>query len=108
MNSEGRRYRARLLLDLRHAAFLDDLEPHQVAQVPHCLLMVAAEDHPMQECHHAALDHVLAPVQEQPPGIGVGIVVRDKLVFAKGYGCRDYVLRRYGRCGRGRRGHLEH
>src|ERR1700674_5881560 len=25
-----------------------------------------------------------------PPGIGVGIVVNDKLVFAKGYGYRDY------------------
>jgi len=24
------------------------------------------------------------------PGIGVGIVVGDKLVFAKGYGYRDY------------------
>ena len=24
------------------------------------------------------------------PGIGVGIVVKDKLVFAKGYGYRDY------------------
>jgi len=24
------------------------------------------------------------------PGIGVGIVVNDKLVFAKGYGYRDY------------------
>ena len=24
------------------------------------------------------------------PGIGVGVVVRDKLVFAKGYGYRDY------------------
>ncbi len=24
------------------------------------------------------------------PGIGVGIVVSDKLVFAKGYGYRDY------------------
>ena len=24
------------------------------------------------------------------PGIGVGIVVDDKLVFAKGYGYRDY------------------
>jgi CubicO group peptidase (beta-lactamase class C family) len=24
------------------------------------------------------------------PGIGVGIVVKDKLVFAKGYGFRDY------------------
>jgi CubicO group peptidase (beta-lactamase class C family) len=24
------------------------------------------------------------------PGVGVGIVVQDKLVFAKGYGCRDY------------------
>lgn len=25
------------------------------------------------------------------PGIGVGIVVKDTLVFAKGYGYRDYV-----------------
>ena len=24
------------------------------------------------------------------PGIGIGIVVNDKLVFAKGYGYRDY------------------
>ena len=24
------------------------------------------------------------------PGIGVGVVVKDKLVFAKGYGYRDY------------------
>ena len=24
------------------------------------------------------------------PGIGVGVVVGDTLVFAKGYGCRDY------------------
>ena len=24
------------------------------------------------------------------PGVGVGIVYRDKLVFAKGYGYRDY------------------
>jgi CubicO group peptidase (beta-lactamase class C family) len=24
------------------------------------------------------------------PGVGVGIVVNDKLVFAKGYGYRDY------------------
>ena len=24
------------------------------------------------------------------PGVGVGIVVHDKLVFAKGYGYRDY------------------
>src|SRR5262249_51194464 len=24
------------------------------------------------------------------PGVGVGIVVKDKLVFAKGYGYRDY------------------
>src|SRR5690348_47204 len=24
------------------------------------------------------------------PGLGVGIVVRDRLVFAKGYGYRDY------------------
>src|SRR5437773_12234627 len=24
------------------------------------------------------------------PGIGVGIVIKDKLVFAKGYGYRDY------------------
>ena len=24
------------------------------------------------------------------PGVGVGIVVNDKLVFAKGYGFRDY------------------
>ncbi|HTY08736.1 MAG TPA: serine hydrolase domain-containing protein, partial [Candidatus Edwardsbacteria bacterium] len=24
------------------------------------------------------------------PGVGVGIVAKDRLVFAKGYGCRDY------------------
>ena len=37
-------------------------------------------------------DEYMAQVMKDwnAPGIGVGIVVKDKLVFAKGYGFRDY------------------
>src|SRR5262245_24643484 len=40
----------------------------------------------------AGFDDFMAKVLKDwnGPGIGVGIVVKDKLVFAKGYGYRDY------------------
>ena len=40
----------------------------------------------------AGFDDYMAQVMKDwnAPGIGVGIVVKDKLVFAKGYGFRDY------------------
>ena len=40
----------------------------------------------------AGFDAYMAQVLKDwnAPGIGVGIVVKDKLVFAKGYGFRDY------------------
>ena len=38
------------------------------------------------------LDAYMATVMKDwdAPGIGIGVVVKDKLVFAKGYGYRDY------------------
>ena len=40
----------------------------------------------------AGFDAYMAQVMKDwnAPGIGVGIVVKDKLVFAKGYGFRDF------------------
>jgi CubicO group peptidase (beta-lactamase class C family) len=40
----------------------------------------------------AGFDETMAQIVKDwnVPGIGVGIVVKDKLVFAKGYGYRDY------------------
>jgi CubicO group peptidase (beta-lactamase class C family) len=52
--------------------------------------------HPQQPLNVDArlkgFDQYMAQVMKDwnAPGIGVGIVVRDKLVFAKGYGYRDY------------------
>jgi CubicO group peptidase (beta-lactamase class C family) len=47
---------------------------------------------PSIESRLAGFDDYVAHLLEtwNAPGIGVGIVVKDKLVFAKGYGYRDY------------------
>lgn len=47
---------------------------------------------PSIESRLAGFDGYMAQLLEtwNVPGIGVGIVVKDKLVFAKGYGYRDY------------------
>jgi CubicO group peptidase (beta-lactamase class C family) len=47
---------------------------------------------PTIETRLAGFDAYMAQVLKDwnAPGIGVGIVVKDKLVFAKGYGYRDY------------------
>ena len=44
------------------------------------------------EARLRGFDDYMAQVMKDwnAPGIGVGIVVKDKLVFAKGYGFRDY------------------
>ncbi len=51
----------------------------------------AAED-PLVAKKLQGFDEYMAKVVKDwnVPGIGVGVVVRDKLVFAKGYGYRDY------------------
>jgi CubicO group peptidase (beta-lactamase class C family) len=47
---------------------------------------------PSVEARLAGFDEEMAKIVKDwnVPGIGVGIVVKDKLVFAKGYGYRDY------------------
>ena len=52
----------------------------------------AAAQQPSIESRLAGFDAYMAQVLEDwnAPGIGVGIVVKDKLVFARGYGYRDY------------------
>ena len=52
----------------------------------------AAQQQPSIESRLAGFDDYMAHLLEtwNAPGVGVGIVVKDKLVFAKGYGYRDY------------------
>lgn len=59
-----------MLVFLRQPAFLDDFEAHQGAEVANRFCMVAVENHPMEQGHHAALDHVFAPIQKESPGVG--------------------------------------
>jgi CubicO group peptidase (beta-lactamase class C family) len=51
-----------------------------------------AQQPPSIESRLAGFDDYMAHLLEtwNAPGIGIGIVVKDKLVFAKGYGYRDY------------------
>jgi len=55
----------------------------------------SAAQQPSIEFRLAGFDDYMAHLLEtwNAPGIGVGIVVKDKLVFAKGYGYRDYGKR---------------
>ena len=52
----------------------------------------ARAQEPSVEARLAGFDEYMAQVLKDwnVPGIGVGIVVKDRLVFAKGYGYRDY------------------
>jgi CubicO group peptidase (beta-lactamase class C family) len=63
------------------AAALVLASPAAVAQRP-----------PSVEARLKGFDQYLAQVMKDwdAPGIGVGIVVKDKLIFARGYGYRDY------------------
>jgi CubicO group peptidase (beta-lactamase class C family) len=56
--------------------------------------LLGAQQPPL-EARLAGLDAYMAQVLKDwnVPGIGVGVVVKDKLVFAKGYGYRDYGKR---------------
>jgi CubicO group peptidase (beta-lactamase class C family) len=56
--------------------------------------MLAAQPPPI-EARLEGLDAYMAQVLQDwnVPGIGVGVVVKDKLVFVKGYGYRDYGKR---------------
>ncbi len=57
---------------------------------------VAAAQQPQSvETRLKGFDAYMAQVQKDwdAPGVGIGIVVRDKLVFARGYGFRDYGKR---------------
>ncbi|MEO8500609.1 MAG: serine hydrolase domain-containing protein, partial [Vicinamibacteria bacterium] len=53
---------------------------------------VAAPPVPGIEARLKGFDEYMAKVMADwnAPGIGIGIVVKDKLVFAKGYGFRDF------------------
>src|SRR6476659_7488253 len=55
----------------------------------------SAAQQPSIESRLDGFDDYMAHLLEtwNAPGIGVGIVVKDKLVFAKGYGYRDYGKR---------------
>src|SRR5580765_5449874 len=55
----------------------------------------SAAQQPSIEFRLDGFDDYMAHLLEtwNAPGIGVGIVVKDKLVFAKGYGYRDYGKR---------------
>src|SRR5436853_3361960 len=52
----------------------------------------AAAQQPSIDAKLQGFDAYMAQVMKDwnVPGIGVGIVVKDKLVFARGYGYRDY------------------
>lgn len=52
-----------------------------------------AQRSPSVEARLKGFDQYMTQVMKDwdAPGIGVGIVVKDKLVFAKGYGYRDYA-----------------
>src|SRR5664279_4913510 len=83
----------RTLRGLRQAAFFDELEAHQVTKVPYRFLVVAVENHPMQQRHHAALDCVLAPIQEKPPGIGYALRELGPTRQRAGAGFQDLARR---------------
>src|SRR5881397_2680401 len=53
---------------------------------------VLTAQQPSVESRLTGFDGYMAQVLKDwnVPGIGVGVVVKDKLVFAKGYGYRDY------------------
>jgi CubicO group peptidase (beta-lactamase class C family) len=71
-------------------------ETIQCVRVPLILALVCASLAPAQNLDVAkkleGFDEYMAKVLKDwnGPGIGVGVVVGDKLVFAKGYGYRDY------------------
>lgn len=52
----------------------------------------AAAQHSSVESRLSGLDAYMATILKDwnVPGIGIGVVVKDRLVFAKGYGYRDY------------------
>ena len=56
--------------------------------------LLGAQQAPL-EARLEGLDAYMAQVLKDwnVPGIGIGVVVKDKLVFAKGYGYRDYGKR---------------
>ena len=63
-----------------------------VALAPLLLGAILGAQQPSIETRLEGFDAYMAQVIKDwnVPGIGVGIVVKDKLVFAKGYGYRDY------------------
>lgn len=63
--------------------------------LPLSLSLPASAQQPALDARLSGFDAYMAQVLKDwnVPGIGVGIVVKDKLVFAKGYGFRDYGRR---------------
>lgn len=57
-----------------------------------CAAQASAQPVPTIETRLKGFDEYMAKVMADwnAPGIGIGIVVKDKLVFAKGYGFRDF------------------
>jgi CubicO group peptidase (beta-lactamase class C family) len=79
----------------RHSRFLRGARPLQLLALTFALLLSARAVRAQEtevtrklEGFDAYMEQILK--DWNTPGIGVGIVVNDKLVFAKGYGYRDY------------------
>jgi CubicO group peptidase (beta-lactamase class C family) len=72
--------------------FLSVRAPLAILCAPALLASPLGAQQPSIEARLSGFDAYMAQVLKDwnAPGMGVGIVVKDKLVFAKGYGYRDY------------------
>src|SRR6201987_175942 len=79
----------------RHSRFLRAARPLQLLALKFALMLSALAVRAQETDVTKKLEGFDAYMEQtlkdwNTPGIGVGIVVNDKLVFAKGYGYRDY------------------